>query len=194
MELSVIERVKKIREDEKMSQKEFSEALGVSLGYIGGVETGRNPINHTFLASLKEKFNISADWLLFGEESIVNIEDSFKMALILDTSDREVLISTWSIYQLLKSSTDPEKIKAAQAIKDGNFETRHRLAWELGQKKNDLYRLIIKHLHLENKPLAEIAGIIQFYIETSVKMHNEISEFIDKNHEYLHGHTSFPYK
>ncbi|WP_421921164.1 helix-turn-helix domain-containing protein [Marinifilum sp.] len=194
MDSTVIERVKEIRKNNKVSQKEFALALGVSAPYIAGLEMGRNSVNQKFLNALKEKYNISADWLLFGEKAAINLEDSLKMALILDTADRETLIASWTIYELLRNSSYPDQRKAAQAIKDANFEDQHKTAWNLGEQKSELYRIILKHLHLENKPISELTGTIQAYLEISIKMHNYISEMIDSNHEHFHGHGSFSYR
>jgi len=194
MELSVIERVKKVREDEKMSQKEFSEALGVSLGYIGGVETGRNPINHTFLTSLKEKFNISADWLLFGEEQKEDIEEIFRLALILDSSDMEILKAIMAISDLLECSSDPEDLNSARILQESGFHDRHRNAVQLGEMKAKLHRVILNELHVKNTPLKEMNNIIKVYIDTSVRSHNHVQELVDDYHEMLYAEELPPKK
>lgn len=181
MELSIIERVKKVREDNKMSQKEFSEVLGVSLGYVGGVETGRNPINHTFLTSLKEKFNISADWLLFGTEPQSNIDDVLKLSLALDDAHRHILMSTGSIYNWLKESTKPNDIKTMEALEKENFMKEYDNVWEIDNEKGDLYLSILKHIVTEKKPISEIPDKVSKFADINLTIHKAVFELFESS-------------
>lgn len=181
MELSIIERVKKVREDNKMSQKEFSEVLGVSLGYVGGVETGRNPINHTFLTSLKEKFNISADWLLFGTEPQSNIDDVLRLSLALDDAHRHILMSTGSIYNWLKESTKPNDIKTMEALEKENFMKEYDNVWEIDNEKSDLYLSILKHIVTEKKPISEIPDKVSKFADINLTIHKAVFELFESS-------------
>lgn len=181
MELSIIERVKKVREDNKMSQKEFSEVLGVSLGYVGGVETGRNPINHTFLTSLKEKFNISADWLLFGTEPQSNIDDVLRLSLALDDAHRHILMSTGSIYNWLKESTKPNDIKTMEALEKENFMKKYDNVWEIDNEKGDLYLSILKHIVTEKQPISEIPDKVSKFADINLTIHKAVFELFESS-------------
>ena len=50
-----------------MSQKETSDALGITKGMISLIETGRTPISEKMYARIEEKLGISRAWLLTGE-------------------------------------------------------------------------------------------------------------------------------
>lgn len=78
--MSVGERLKKVRQEQKISQNEFAEMLNVSRSTYLLVEKGEREINFKMLEALKSEFNISADWLLFGTE-------------VSENSDSEELIS-----------------------------------------------------------------------------------------------------
>lgn len=174
MELSIIERVKKIREDKKMSQKEFSEALGVSLGYIGGVETGRNPINHTFLTSLKEKYNISADWLLFGEYTTtdsLNI-DILKLVVALDNSNRFLLFYINETLQKLEESTKQEDKKNLEVFMSGEFKILHEKIVKLDADKNKLYTSILEDAVIGDKTNFDLTEKIKRYSEINLELNN----------------------
>ena len=190
MELSIIERVKQVREDNKMSQKEFSEALGVSLGYVGGVETGRNPINHTFLTSLKEKFNISADWLLFGIEPQNEIDNVLQLALALDDAHRHILVSAGSIYTWLKESTKPNDIKTMEALEKANFMKEYDNIWEIDNEKSKLYVSILKDIVTEKKPISEIPDKISKFADINLKIHKAVFELFESSSYNLHQNVT----
>jgi len=65
--MSVGERLKKVRQEQKISQNEFSEMLNVSRSTYLLVEKGEREINFKMLEALKNEFGVSSDWLLFGE-------------------------------------------------------------------------------------------------------------------------------
>jgi transcriptional regulator with XRE-family HTH domain len=69
MKQSISQRLKEFRKEKKISQSELAKQLGVSQSYLAGVERETNEVNSKLLNSLKEKYNISADWLLFGKEA-----------------------------------------------------------------------------------------------------------------------------
>ncbi|RUT78017.1 helix-turn-helix domain-containing protein [Ancylomarina longa] len=66
--MSVGERLKKVRQERKISQNDFAETLNVSRSTYLLVEKGEREINFKMLEALKSGFDISADWLLFGTE------------------------------------------------------------------------------------------------------------------------------
>lgn len=63
------QRIKRIRKENNLSQKDLANSLNVSTPYIAAIEQGKQMPNTQLIMSLKEKFNISSDWLLFGIET-----------------------------------------------------------------------------------------------------------------------------
>ena len=62
---SIGEKIKQVREYFKMSQKEFSNKLGISAPYLSEIENNKKDITSRIIQSLNQEFNVSSDWLLF---------------------------------------------------------------------------------------------------------------------------------
>lgn len=60
------ERIKKVRLREKLSQKEFGEALGVSRDVYANIENNRVEPKDTFIKLLCATYHINEDWLRTG--------------------------------------------------------------------------------------------------------------------------------
>ena len=66
--MDVIDRLKALRTQFNMTQVDFGKAIGMSQGNISEMERGKfNPSIDTIISACKY-FNISANWLLLGEE------------------------------------------------------------------------------------------------------------------------------
>lgn len=75
--MSINKRLKQIRETMKLSQKSFSQSLGVKQSYYSEVENEKRPVGRSIISSLIEKYNISSDWLLTGKGDIyINNSDN----------------------------------------------------------------------------------------------------------------------
>lgn len=59
-------RVATLRESLNLTQRSFAKALGTSQGTVGTVENGSQPPSRRFLRLLSERYNVSADWVLYG--------------------------------------------------------------------------------------------------------------------------------
>ena len=111
-EMTVSERLKKVRVEEKLSQNEFAEKLNVSRSTLMLIEQGKREVNTKVLEALKKEFNISADWLLFGEtapEMDLNplIEDFNKSNELLTIL--EIYVDSWVelvIFHAVKAGHD----------------------------------------------------------------------------------------
>lgn len=76
------ERVRLIRTDAKLSQKDFATAIGVSRGYVSRLETEDLPVQDRIYKLLCSEFDISDHWLRTGEGDMHNraLLDSFDLA------------------------------------------------------------------------------------------------------------------
>ena len=61
-------RIKKIRQEQNLKQDDFCAALGISRFSLGRIERGDQSIDATSLYNLKTKYDVSADWILFGKD------------------------------------------------------------------------------------------------------------------------------
>lgn len=59
-------RIKSIRKDNHMTQKEFAEAIMVSQSYLSRIERGAEIPNKKLLMLIALKFNVNTDWLING--------------------------------------------------------------------------------------------------------------------------------
>ena len=84
-------RLREIRLNMGVSQETFAEYLDISLSAYKKIESTENGISVNILKKLKERFNVSSDYLLFGEyksasealEIIDNCSEEDKMKLYL---------------------------------------------------------------------------------------------------------------
>jgi len=77
--MSLGEKIVKIRKDNKMSQEEFAEIFNVTRQTISSWENTKSYPDIETLIKISDKFNISLDILLKGDENMVkNIDDSVK--------------------------------------------------------------------------------------------------------------------
>lgn len=59
-------RIKEVRKELKMTQREFGESAGIDRRYVAKVECGSQNPSFKFLRSISIKHKISLDWLLYG--------------------------------------------------------------------------------------------------------------------------------
>lgn len=61
------EKIKKIRKDHKLTQTEFAEIFGLSHSHISNIENNRENPSETLILFICSRFNISYEWLRYGE-------------------------------------------------------------------------------------------------------------------------------
>ncbi|QTL96520.1 helix-turn-helix domain-containing protein [Iocasia frigidifontis] len=83
-------RLRQLREENNMTQKEVADKLGITRAAVGLYEQGKRNIDNKTLISLAKIFNVSVDYLL-GESSERSPADKIKAAL----SDDPELLSFW---------------------------------------------------------------------------------------------------
>jgi transcriptional regulator with XRE-family HTH domain len=63
---SIRRRLREIRKELKLTQREFGESSGIDRRYIAKVECGSQNPSFKFMRSISIKHKISLDWLLYG--------------------------------------------------------------------------------------------------------------------------------
>jgi transcriptional regulator with XRE-family HTH domain len=66
--IKIHERIKKIRTNNKLSQKEFAEKIGIGQSSISELEKGNAKPSVETLESISKNFKISIDYIVHGEE------------------------------------------------------------------------------------------------------------------------------
>jgi len=76
-------RLRKLREENNMTQKEIADKLGITRAAVGLYEQGKRNIDNKTLINLTKIFNVSADYLL-GKTDERSPADKIKSALYDD--------------------------------------------------------------------------------------------------------------
>lgn len=89
-------RLKEVRKELKMTQREFGESAGIDRRYVAKVECGSQNPSFKFLRSVSIKHKISLDWLLYGigDRFVATEQESYGPELVifkklLDTASPE---------------------------------------------------------------------------------------------------------
>lgn len=89
--MKVGKRLKQLRKELNMTQKELADKLGISRAAVGLYEQGKRNVDNDTLLKLSEIFNVSADYLL-GNTDIKTPVDKISSAL----SDNPDLLAFWN--------------------------------------------------------------------------------------------------
>ena len=71
-------RIKSIRVNENLTQKEFGDKLGMSRDTIFNFESGRKIIKSDDIEYICKKFNISEEWMISGKGSMYKTSEKSK--------------------------------------------------------------------------------------------------------------------
>ncbi|MGI6588894.1 MAG: helix-turn-helix domain-containing protein [Peptococcia bacterium] len=92
-------RLKKLRDKNYLSQKEFGEIIGFSQGNVADWERGRSLPSTKAIIAIVNQFNISADWLLLGKDN------SSPFPLLKKMNSKEIaLLNIYSEFLLFQRS------------------------------------------------------------------------------------------
>ncbi|MGE7111271.1 helix-turn-helix domain-containing protein [Lysinibacillus sp. NPDC047702] len=65
--MDINERVRLIRKDLKMNQKEFGKKIVASQNYLSNIENGQNAVTEKIIKIICHEFNVNEEWLRTGE-------------------------------------------------------------------------------------------------------------------------------
>ena len=89
MKVEIGKRIQKIREDMGMTKECFAKKLSISGQYLGLVERGQNYLSIEKLKILCDMTGLTADYILFGDESNVIVDTK----ILLKKFDKEQIIT-----------------------------------------------------------------------------------------------------
>lgn len=75
MKKDIAQRLREIRLDARLTQKDMAKIVGLTPGSIGAMENGLYTPNFDVLRALKQKLNVSYDYVIDGVKSPVNGQD-----------------------------------------------------------------------------------------------------------------------
>lgn len=153
------ERLSILLKTHKMNQSEFSKKVHVSQSFVSSLIKGTKKPGMEFITRVKEHFNISVDWLLYGEgdksgKSLIQIELLKAIGLRIElakaalSGDEQAKLKILSIYPQLEENITGDfnftyVIDNTQLIKD--FSLLSQLYNELVDEEldNELYEKIL---------------------------------------------------
>lgn len=83
---NIAERLKEVRKDYKLNQKEFSKRIGVTNAHISRMEKGITVPSEALIKLICKEFGINEEWLKKGTEPMYIEELEFKTGEILSNS------------------------------------------------------------------------------------------------------------
>ncbi|MTI47974.1 MAG: helix-turn-helix domain-containing protein [Firmicutes bacterium] len=112
-------RLKKLRLERNLLQKELARVLGVSNGAIGMWENGKRTPDYELLQNISEYFNVSLDYLI-GKSNVRNPNTTYN----LTDKEKELLEKIKNdpeIYILFQDLQNASKQEIKKLIKTWNF-------------------------------------------------------------------------
>jgi transcriptional regulator with XRE-family HTH domain len=113
MDFSINRRIKELRNKLGINQRDFSELISLSSGYIAGIEVNLRKVNDRLIKLIISEFGVNEDWLRFGTgEMFAKNKNDEKAARIvalfndLPPHYQDVILGT---IELLRKANDVEK-------------------------------------------------------------------------------------
>lgn len=72
-------RIKKVRKDAGLNQKEFSESLGVTQSGVSYMEQDGRNVSDITIKGICNRYNVNEDWLRYGTEPMYIQEPTFSL-------------------------------------------------------------------------------------------------------------------
>ena len=103
-------RIMRLREGFGYTREILAEKLGISWQHLANIEKGRRGIPLPLLLRLREQFNVSTDYLIYGVEGENDITDLLAMLKSVDSDVypyvRDAVISFLKLWNYKKDNSD----------------------------------------------------------------------------------------
>lgn len=106
--MNMYKRITKIFEDSNLNQRELAKKLNTSQATISNIKNENYDIKTSILTKICEEFQVSADWLLFGETN----EDTANKP-----PEREFSKQQLELIEITDKMTDQQQTELLGAIK-----------------------------------------------------------------------------
>ncbi len=118
------DRIRAVRKNSNLTQKEFAEKLGIKQNTVASYEMGRIGISDSVVISICREFGVNEEWLRNGIEPMYKEKDGSFTELLsdLDDSEDDFIKNLITVYMGL----DKESKDALRKIADGMAEKYKR--------------------------------------------------------------------
>ena len=115
MDYSINQRIKDLRKKLGLNQRDFSQLLALSGGYIAGIEINMRNVNDRLIRLIVSQFGVNEEWLRFGKNEMFTKKKTDEKAVrILSLFNdlpphfQDVVLGT---IELLRKANETEKNK-----------------------------------------------------------------------------------
>ena len=119
MDGSINQRIKELREKLGLNQRDFSQLLSLSGGYIAGIEVNLRNVNDRLIKLIVSQFGVNEEWLRFGKNEMFTKKrtDEKAVRILLLFNDlpphfQDVVLGT---IELLRKANETEKNKSKKS-------------------------------------------------------------------------------
>lgn len=119
------DRIKQIRKESGLTQKEFAERLGIKQNTVASYEMGRIGISDSVIISICREFNVNEEWIRNGTLPIYKERDGSFTELLsdLDDSDDDFIKNIIKAYMELDQDSKDALRKIASDMAE-NYKRR----------------------------------------------------------------------
>ena len=157
------ERIRKVMENQQMTQQEFADFIHISPASLSSIFTGRTRPTLAIVEAIKNCLpNISTDWLLFGRgDMYINKEkDSINEGSdhCGQASNGNVNVGgepTLDFCASSTASTTPQIAEGEGSLDSGNMSEQRRVGFRNGQVA-DNYDKAVKNIDIRQRTITEI--------------------------------------
>ena len=112
------DRIRKIRKDFGLTQKEFADRLGIKQNTVATYEIGKTNVGEAVITSICREFNVNEEWLRYGTGEMYKKKDTAFSELIaeIDYSDDEFLKNIITAYMCLDEDSKQALRKIAKSM------------------------------------------------------------------------------
>lgn len=112
------DRIRKIRKDFGLTQKEFADRLGIKQNTVATYEIGKTNVGEAVITSICREFNVNEEWLRYGTGEMYRKKDTAFSELIaeIDYSDDEFLKNIITAYMGLDEDSKQALRKIAKSM------------------------------------------------------------------------------
>ena len=118
------DRIKKIRKDAGLTQKEFAERLGLKQNTVATYEMGRIGVSDAVILSICREFNINEEWLRTGYGDMRNKR----------TRNQELQAFANDVMEDIDESFKKRFVLALSKLNESDWETLKKIADELSKE------------------------------------------------------------
>ena len=94
-------RIKEIRKENKLTQIEFANMIGLSQSGVSWIEREGSNVDNSVIKSISKTFHVTEEWLLTGKGEKYDVEDEYTRAVVeIDKGDpkaRQAILDYWQL-------------------------------------------------------------------------------------------------